>query len=79
MWLQNIIQDHAQNIGISEAQSHELAITLLPALEKYRQVIMPTYIDDGMWARACENETNCDYQTAAALYRAFVKDYTERK
>lgn len=78
-WLQNIIQDHAQNIGISETQSRELATTILPALAKYRLVVMPTFIDDNMWEHAQEHAGDCDYQQASALYRACVQDYTQRK
>lgn len=79
MWLQNIIQDHAQSLGIAESQSQELAETLLAALIQYRVTVMPTYIDDSMWQAADGPANNMDYQQATALYRAFVEDYTQRK
>lgn len=79
MWLQTIIQDHAQSLGIAESQSQELAETLLAALTQYRVTVMPTYIDDSMWQAAQDHAGNWDYQQATALYRAFVQDYTQRK
>ncbi len=79
MWLHNIIQDHAQSLGIEESQSQELAETLLAALIQYRVTAMPTYIDDSMWQAARAHANNMDYQQATALYRAFVEDYTQRK
>lgn len=79
VWLQNIVQDHAQSLGISETHANELAISLLPVLEKYRMAILPRLVDDGMWLAAQEHAVNLDYTQAAALYRAFVKEYTQRK
>lgn len=79
MWLQTIIQDHAQSLGIAESQSQELAETLLAALTQYRVTVMPTYIDDSMWQAAQDHAGNWDYQQATSLYRAFIQDYTQRK
>ena len=79
MWLHNIIQDHAQGLGIEESQSQPLAETLLAALIQYRVTVMPTYIDDSMWQAAQAYAGDWDYQQATALYRAFVQDYTQRK
>ena len=77
-WLQTVIQDHAQALGISEAKSQELAESLLPFLLDYHVVCMPTYIDDSMWT-AVKDQVPQDYPHFQSLYAQLVKDYTQRK
>tara|TARA_R110000868_G_scaffold9620_7_gene47651 strand:+ start:6516 stop:6761 length:246 start_codon:yes stop_codon:yes gene_type:complete len=78
-WLQTVIQNHAQTFGISEHHSQVMSESLLAALIKYRVTVMPTYIDDSMWQSAKAHAGDLDYRQAAALYQAFVQDYTQRK
>ncbi len=78
-WLRNIIQDHAQSLGISEKQSHELAATLPEVLSRYRLAITLCYIDDAMWQAAQKTVPNAQYPEACDLYRALLQEYQQRK
>ncbi len=78
-WLQNIIQDHCQSLGITEKQSRELAQTLPEVLSKYRLAITLCYLDDAMWQAAQQSVPDVQWQQARALYHAVLQEYQQRK